>query len=309
LVRGLGMAWYEAAGRLIEAIGSPHLPKALADGLREIVPYEFTVIFGYVGSAMPLALFDDFPADRRRLHVEEYQAGPYLLDPFYLASHDPFAPGLWRLREIAPDRFYQGEYYRNYYAQTGLAEEVGYLIEANRQLRIVVSLMRKEKRFTTAEIRALREIWPIVEAVARKHWQDVAPDEASQAPMIEGRIEEAFRSIGHGVLTPREREVVELTLRGHSADAIGRLLGISPGTVRIHRRNIYAKLRISSQGELFSTFIAAMLESRLLDGHSFGDQSDTIGQRPGTDRPPRGAPDLPRLSGRALETRPQLECD
>ena len=262
------MAWYEAAGRLVEAIGDQRFPAVLADGLRAVVPYEFTVIFGYVGSAMPLALFDDFPADRRRLHVEEYQAGPYLLDPFYLASRDPFAPGLWRLREIAPDRFYQGEYYRNYYAQTGLAEEVGYLIEANRRLRIVVSLMRQEKRFSNAEIRALQAIWPIVEAASRKHWQDMALGETGPAPLIEGRIEAAFRSIGEGVLTPREREVVELTLRGHSADAIGRLLGISPGTVRIHRRNIYAKLRISSQGELFSAFINAMLASGLSEGRA-----------------------------------------
>ncbi|NIQ08738.1 MAG: helix-turn-helix transcriptional regulator, partial [Gammaproteobacteria bacterium] len=31
-------------------------------------------------------------------------------------------------------------------------------------------------------------------------------------------------------------------------------LGISTGTVRIHRRNIYAKLQISSQQELFAIF-------------------------------------------------------
>jgi DNA-binding CsgD family transcriptional regulator len=51
---------------------------------------------------------------------------------------------------------------------------------------------------------------------------------------------------------------VEHTLKGHSAEAVGRILGISPGTVRIHRRNIYAKLRISSQGELFSRFIQTL---------------------------------------------------
>jgi DNA-binding CsgD family transcriptional regulator len=62
------------------------------------------------------------------------------------------------------------------------------------------------------------------------------------------------------MLTPREREVVEFTLKGHSAAAVGRLLEISAGTVRIHRRNIYSKLRIRSQGELFSAFIATLLD-------------------------------------------------
>lgn len=91
-------------------------------------------------------------------------------------------------------------------------------------------------------------------------------DAISQVPVMEKNVERAFRSIGAGVLTPREREVVEHTLRGHSADAIGKLLGISPGTVRIHRKNIYSKLRINSQGELFSEFLSAIVEGQPLSG-------------------------------------------
>lgn len=247
--------WYEQAGLAVDAIGSSAFPRVLAKALRQITPYDFTVIFGYAGSARPLDLFDDFPEDRRRLHVEEYQEGPYLLDPFFLATFGDRQPGVWRLSELAPDRFYQGEYYRNYYAQTGLAEEVGFVMAVNHRLKIVLSLMRKEKRFSNGEIRSLKRVWPVVDAACRRHWHDTAGDEPLA---IEDRIKTAFRSIGAGILTPREREVVELTLKGHSAEAIGGLLGISPGTVRIHRRNIYAKLRIGSQGELFSEFLMAM---------------------------------------------------
>lgn len=253
------MDWFEDAGRIVDRIGTPEFPRALAQGLRKVADYDFTVIFGYVGSACPLDLYDDFPPERRRMHVAEYQEGPYLLDPFFLASHELSEPGLWRLREIAPDRFYQGEYYRNYYAQTGLAEEIGYLIRANSEVVLVVSLMRKEKRFSNAELRALKRIWPIVDAACRRNWKDLTlADSRSQQGMGE-RVEDAFRSIGEGILTPRECQVVELTLRGHSAEAIGNLLEIASGTVRIHRRNIYSKLRISSQGELFSLFIKALL--------------------------------------------------
>ena len=253
------MEWLESAGRIVDGIGTREFPEVLAQGLRAAVTCDFTVIFGYVGTARPLDLYDDFPPDRRRMHVEEYQEGPYLLDPFFLASLDLEEPGLWRLREIAPDRFYQGEYFRSYYAQTGLAEEIGYLIRVSAELVLVVSLMRKEKRFSSAEVRALKRLWPVVDAACRKNWQSLVVSGGEDADGMEERISGAFHSIGEGVLTARERQVVELTLRGHSADAIGKLLEISSGTVRIHRRNIYTKLRISSQGELFSLFIEAML--------------------------------------------------
>jgi len=60
------------------------------------------------------------------------------------------------------------------------------------------------------------------------------------------------------VLTPRECEVVKLVLRGYSTKSVSQSLGISPGTVKVHRENIYAKLAVSSQAELFNLFIASV---------------------------------------------------
>lgn len=250
--------WNEQAAQIIDHIDDDLMPMMLSKALKSIVEFDFTVIFGYVGNARPLALYDDFTPDRRLMHVDDYQEGPYLLDPFYLAATGDVEPGLWRLNEIAPDRFYQGEYFRSYYARTGLAEEVGFLVNIHENLTIVVSLMRKTRKFSKAEMKALKSVWPVVEAVCRRHWRDTATEVPDQISFADINIERAFREIGEGVLTAREREVVELTLRGHSADSLGKLLGISSGTVRIHRKNIYAKLRISSQGELFSVFITAL---------------------------------------------------
>ena len=258
------LEWGADIAQIIDSIETPTLPQKVANLLRNIVEFDYTVIFGYVGTSRPIALFNDFPDDRRRLHVDEYLEGPYLLDPFFLASTGTVAPGLWRMSEIAPDRFYQGEYFRNYYAQTGLAEEVGYLIDVHENLSIVVSLMRRTRRFTKAETKALKAAWPIIDAACRRNWHTTAKGDVTNVPGLEKSVERAFLSIGEGVLTPREREVVEHTLRGNSADAIGKLLGIASGTVRIHRKNIYSKLRISSQGELFSEFLSAITQSQIL---------------------------------------------
>ena len=254
------MDWNEHVAKIIGSLDKPDFAQYLSLALKSIVDFDYTVIFGYVGTAQPLALYNDFPEDRRVLHVDEYLEGPYLLDPFFLASTGEVDAGLWRLSEIAPDRFYQGEYFRSYYAQTGLAEEIGYLVRVHHKLSIVISMMRKNKRFSKGEIKALKAVWPVVEASCQQHWQHTASEALQATPNLEEKIELAFRSIGEGILTPREREVVELTLRGHSADAVGRLLSISSGTVRIHRKNIYSKLRINSQGELFSVFLAAITD-------------------------------------------------
>jgi DNA-binding CsgD family transcriptional regulator len=256
---------------MIDAIGQDEFPGELSVALREIAPFDYTVIFGFLGSKRPLDLYDDFPPETRRVFVEDYQEGPYLLDPFFLACLNGTPPGLWRLSEIAPDRFRQGEYFRNYYVQTGLAEEACYLVYLENNASLAISLMRRRKAFTQADVAALKSVWPVVDALSRRHWQDLAarfgaPSAPDRQHVGEDIIAHAFSAIGEGVLTARERQVVEYTLKGHSAEAIGQILQISPGTVRIHRRNIYAKLRINSQGELFSRFIAALVGSRLHAG-------------------------------------------
>nr|WP_212770053.1 helix-turn-helix transcriptional regulator [Thalassovita mangrovi] len=251
---------------MIAAIDTDDFASKLSNAFKRIAPFDYTVVFGYLGSARPLDLYDDFPSGKRRVFVEDYQEGPYLLDPFYLASTTPVESGLYRLRDLAPDRFYQGEYFRNYYVQTGLAEEIGFFINLPGGVVVVVSLMRAEKAFTAKEIRELRAYWPVVEAACCKHWRDLATQFGAEAGTttengLYKSLELAFQTFGKGVLTPREREVVEFTLKGHSAEAVGRILEIAPGTVRIHRRNIYSKLQIRSQGELFSEFIDTLLQS------------------------------------------------
>ncbi|MBS9718430.1 helix-turn-helix transcriptional regulator [Pseudohalocynthiibacter aestuariivivens] len=256
--------WTKATGVVIEAVGTEDFAKSLSAALKGIVPFDFTVIFGYLGAARPIDLFDDFPRKKRKIFVEDYQEGPYLLDPFYLACENKVEPGLYRIRDLAPDRFFQGEYFRSYYMRTGLAEEIGFFIELPDKSIAVVSLMRAEKPFTQKEVRQLRQFWPIVRALCRCHWSDLSArsvegEHAVANSRIHQSVELAFLNLGEGVLTPRERQVVEYTLKGHSADAVGRILEISPGTVRIHRRNVYSKLRIRSQGELFSKFIKTLI--------------------------------------------------
>lgn len=53
-------------------------------------------------------------------------------------------------------------------------------------------------------------------------------------------------------LTVHEIETARLILQGFSSKAIARQMGISPETVKVHRRNLYHKLNVNGHGELFA---------------------------------------------------------
>jgi DNA-binding CsgD family transcriptional regulator len=64
-----------------------------------------------------------------------------------------------------------------------------------------------------------------------------------------------MRRFGASILTPREHAVLCYLLGGYSSSLIGERLGIAEGTVKIHRRNIHAKLDLTSQAEVLALFL------------------------------------------------------
>lgn len=58
-------------------------------------------------------------------------------------------------------------------------------------------------------------------------------------------------------LTPREREVMDLLVAGHSTKEIARALGASPRTIDVHRARVFQKLQVSSLPDLVHLAMAA----------------------------------------------------
>ena len=260
--------WHQEIGKVVQALQTPDYPHCLVDALGELVKFDFSVMFAYRGDDRPIDLFDNFGAKRREVFVTLYQEGPYLLDPFFRATRDRTPSGLYRLRDLAPDRFYQSEYFRSYYIKTGLSEEIGFFVTLPDGVCAVISLMRLSNRsvFSEKEMTRLRTVEPFVRSTVEFHWKDLGRRFADTVPnpeheILERYIDYTFRNFGRSLLSPREREVVGLVLRGHSSDSISKVLGISPGTVKVHRKNIYAKLGIISQSELFSIFLNALTKT------------------------------------------------
>lgn len=252
--------WNERIAAAAAEVGEADFPLRLAEALRMLTPFTIMMVFAYRGEATPRDVYNNIAPDLAQVVVNDYIAGPYVLDPFFEAVRSGSGRGLLVLRHLAPDRFYTSEYYRQHYERTQIRDEVGFVIGLERGVTAVLSLTRQrgEPRFSESELRMLRQAAPLVRVLGRQHWAGVPALFADQGAAQPGDLDQAFAGFTGGLLTARETEVVRLILKGHSSVSIAGLLGISPGTVKIHRKHIYQKLAIASQTELFSRFIRSV---------------------------------------------------
>jgi len=194
---------------------------------------------------------------RARHYLDRYLAGPYLLDPLYQLALGKKKATICRCRDETPDRFRSSEYYRQYYERTHLADEMDFMLDVDSTTTLVLVVGRWETRFSRSEVARLRLIEPIVRAAMQRIWAAWAArysDEERDLSMHQ-RLTRCFEQFGATSLTRREQQITQLLLRGHSSKSIARELDIAPGTVMVHKRNLFSKLGITSQFELFSLFI------------------------------------------------------
>ena len=254
-------AWHERVAALLGAVGSRKIAEELVALMCATVKNNGTSLLAFHRDAPPEVLAHSLPPARRRHFLDRYLAGPYLLDPLYQMALSRDKPSLCRFRDTQPDRFRSSEYYRQYVERTHMVDEMDFLLGINRNSTLVIVVGRTERRFSRSELRQLRTIEPLVLAAMQRVWdeREQGPDERARS--MHQRLTECFESFGQKELTKREREITQLLLRGHSSKSIARVLGIAPGTVMVHKRNLFSKLGITSQYELFSSFIDALSQT------------------------------------------------
>lgn len=239
----------------IIALGVSEFPERLLDFLQRTADADASMILRYWPDRVPEVLADRLDPKERPYLYGDYLAGVYRLSPFYRLSVDLKEPRLVRLKEIAPEGFRQSEYFRSYFGRIGVSDLAGMLLPVAGGSVVHVSFARSEKRasFGRRVISELRDLLPVFAALAQRNWRDAEEGkrrEPGASPLDIMRVE--FD------LTRRETEIAEAMLAGHSSKSMARLLAISAETVKVHRRNLYAKLGIASQAELFSLFLARM---------------------------------------------------
>ena len=247
--------WHAKVAALVAAHDSRSIAEQLVALICATVSNNGTSLLAFHKDHSPEVLAHSLAPARRRHFLDRYLAGPYLLDPLYQMAISNDKPTMCRFRDTQPDRFRSSEYYRQYVERTHLVDEMDFLLDVSPTTTLVIVVGRTERRFTRIELSRLRNIEPVILAAMRRVWdeREHAPDERDRS--MHQRLTECFETFGEKELTQREREITQLLLRGHSSKSIARELGIAPGPVMVHKRNLFSKLGITSQYELFSSFI------------------------------------------------------
>lgn len=253
------LVWNQTLAKVFCAHDNDDGITLLLRGLETLINASSGIITIYPQAGPPLTTHHRLLANESsELQIDKYASGAYLLDPFYQKAYVEHASGIFTIADVTPSGFRESEYYNLFYQKLGLCDEICALFQGkNNQNTVTISLARHrlEKPFSADEKNLLLTVYPLLSAIVTR-WLN---DKSENAPANFGNhLENALATFGSSVLTPRECEVLHLILHGCSIKFVAEKLGNSLETIKHHRKNIYTKLDVNSQAELFYLFIASI---------------------------------------------------
>lgn len=260
------------AGALVAAQGRPGAWQLLRQSLAALLPYRNFIVFDYRDGRAPALLDSSFERDYLLRHLHDYLLGLYQLDPFH-AFADGASSGLYRMADIAPEGFRQSEYYLRHYQATQVTDELRFAVPLapGRSVHVLVEREFPASGYTARDLRRLQDVNPFIQAFIVQHMRALdlqgaqetqgGPDGGAAAPVVPRAafdLRDTILRILPGEITARECDIIELMLKGHSVKSMASQLAIEEATVTNHKRNIYAKMHIHSQAQLFDRFLRVL---------------------------------------------------
>ena len=243
----------------IDSLNTPQFPDVLCDWLHKRVGFDNITILAYFQDHGPeLKMFKGHQSGIYESIQNIYLAGVYLLDPFHDLHINSAAAGVYRLSDIAPDKFRSNRYYREYYKRTGMEDEFAFVTHPAAGVSLHICLGRdshSNTRFTPRDLATAKRIMPLVASLSALNWSNLISKGEYTEGNITSKLIKAMRHRHDIMLSPRQAEVAMLVLRGHSSVSIGIRLGLSDQTIKVFRKQLYKKCKISSQAQLFTLMI------------------------------------------------------
>ena len=253
-------AWSGSFARVIETIDEISTPARICNALCELVPIDFSGVFVLRRNSAPLAILDDIPPGTEAV---SYLQSLYLLDPVFDHFLRGTLPTCALLDDICPDNFFESDYFQQYWSNVDVVSEFSINTHYDEDTVVHVPLSRigGSEPFSPEDREILEAVSPMVVAAMRRFWtarRSRYESNVTKADSFHAHLRHVMDHFGCSLLTAREMDIMQLTMRGYSDKLSARKLDITPGTVRNHKKSIFSKLHVSSQGQVFGLLLDAL---------------------------------------------------
>ncbi|RDL45546.1 hypothetical protein DN730_00385 [Marinomonas piezotolerans] len=247
---------FQSVPELIGAIGEPCFYSQVGVCFSKISTVSNFKVFSYPKADKPalLAGFKDPELDQL------YCDFAYQLDPFYDVINQHQNKALVTLDSITRHDFESSAYYDRFYHKIGWKNEANLIVSLNDERTICLAYTADKTPIhqLNSELRPYLES---IKSAIQKHealLSTILTIDDDHHPSITHQstnLTAQERFMDQFGLTKREKEVVRYILQGLASASIAEKCFVSEGTIKNHRKNIYRKLCIHSQRDLFRKFL------------------------------------------------------
>ena len=154
---------------------------------------------------------------------------------------------------LSRSEFRRTALYADYYQRVGLEHAVALPLRIDGGVVVSLVLNRRGIDFSERDCERLEVLRPHLAFLYRQANQQAAPRRATDGPTTEP----VAMAPGPGLLTAREREVVQWLACGKTDAEIAALRGLSPRTVQKHLEHVYVKLGVETRTAAVMRALAA----------------------------------------------------
>ncbi len=252
----------------IDAVGKDRLPTLLIKLIKFRIKIDAAILIIYRPESNPILLKSTFKEKRAKLGLNNYINDTYVLNPAYLSFKKGETRGITKITEISGKDSIKSVHYTNYKIKEARDEDLGFLTEGwperleeisilfdlpNKEMGELAIFKKKISGFNKSDLNTLQVLEPLIYSIFKNHWSTARQNIICEKSL--SNKNKRYDSFGENTLSPREMEVAKLIFEGHSGNSIAANLDIAITTVKSHRKNMYKKLGIGSQQELFSRYI------------------------------------------------------
>ena len=247
----------------ISSLKSSNFTSRLMALIDSILTYDSAVILGLRKGKHPIYLYDSINSNRDLL-FDLYLTSAFQDDPFYKMLTIDEKQGVFSLKDIVQRNMEYQTYCNQFYLQTGWKDELGILIEVESTRWVVIYLgcTQAAHSFSPLNVKTLKSYFSVIQSLCQQHWKQTEFLLAEPVFSLESYsakrrafIEDGLQSFGKDLLSAREKQIARLIVQGLDTKEIANQLKITEGTVKNHRKRIYAQLRVTSLSELFQVFL------------------------------------------------------